>query len=212
MSRTFDPRLGGRPLRTIWPCLLLLVWPSSTLGAPLSFEGVQLGMSQAEWRAMPPPGPLSPHTKPKCSDDPDTTGLRLTEAERAAGVVVCAYVDVWGKFSLPVTLPLDQKYRLDHVRFWFSGGRLIEIRAAASLNGFDTLIGDFDRLYGHPVKLVRDSIKTDVGSFPRLSETWSPPQGSIELVDPVLPKDEIGLRVAAATRGSAPDSLKAAQP
>ncbi|HEX3366259.1 hypothetical protein [Phenylobacterium sp.] len=154
-------------------------------------------MSQADWRTLPPPGKPSPHTKAKCSNDPDAAGLTLTDAERSARVVVCAYVDAWGTLSLPVGFTYDQKYPLDHLRYWFSGSRLTQIRATASLEAFAALIGDFTRRYGAPMKLVRDSIPSEIGPLPRVSETWSTPQGSIDLIDPTLPSDEIALRFTA---------------
>jgi hypothetical protein len=168
-------------------------------------------MSQAEWRALPPPGKLSPHAKATCSNDPDSAGLALTDMERSAGAVVCAYVDAWGKLTLPVGFAFDRKYQLDHLRYWFADGRLTQIRGGVSLDGFDALIGDFTHLYGQG-HLTRDSIKTEIGPLPRVTETWSTPQGSIELVDPILPTDEIGLRFAAANPDAPPHAVKNANP
>jgi hypothetical protein len=179
----------------------------AALADGIAFEGARLGMSQAEWRALPAPGKLSPHTKPVCSNDPDAAGLTLTDAERSAGGVVCAYVDAWGKLSLPVSFTFDQKYQLDHLRYWFADDRLTQIRAGVSLDGFDALTGDFTRLYG-ACRLVRDRVKTEVGLLPRVTETWSTLQGSIELVDPTLPNDEIGLRFATTGAPTAPHTLK----
>jgi len=78
------------------------------------------------------------------------------------------------------------------------------------LDGFDALIGDFARLYGPSVKLLRNSVKTEVDPLPRVTDAWSTPQGYIEFVDPTLPDDEIGLRLAAVRPATAPRSLKSA--
>jgi hypothetical protein len=179
--------------------------------AEIVFEGARLGISQAEWNALPPPGKLSPHTKPTCSNDPDAAGLTLTAAERSAGVVVCAYVDAWGKLSLPVGFTFDQKYQLDHLRYWFAGGRLTQIRADVALDGFDALIGDFTRLYGPAARLVRDKVMMEVGPEPRITEFWTTPHGSIELVDPVEPANEIGLRFTSLSANAAPHALESAR-
>lgn len=177
-------------------------------GPAIAFEGAQLGISQAEWRALAPPGRLSGHAKPTCSNDPAAAGLTLTTAEWAAGVVVCAYVDVWGKLSLPVGFTFDQKYRLDHLQYWFADGRLTEIHANVSLDGFDALIGTFTQLYGPAQRLVRDSVGSEIGPRPRVTESWSTPQGTVDLVDPVLPADEIGLRFASSGASVARHALK----
>ncbi|WP_329656468.1 hypothetical protein [Phenylobacterium sp.] len=199
-------------LRALSPFLLAAAWLAGPVraspAAGLAFEGARLGMSQVEWKALPPPGKLSPHAKPTCSNDPDAAGLALTDAERSAGVVVCAYVDAWGKFSLPVGFAFDQKYQIDHLRYWFADGRLTQIRADVSLDGFDALTGDFTRLYGPAARLTRDNVKTEAGLLPRVTESWSTPQGSIELIDPTLPADEIGLRFAASSSDTAPHPLK----
>jgi hypothetical protein len=176
---------------------------SAASPSSMSFDGARLGMAKAEWKALPPPGKLSPHTRPTCSNDPDAAGLTLSDAERSAGVVVCAYVDAWGKLSLPVGFTFDQKYQLDHLRYWFADGRLTQIRADVSLDGFDALAGDFSRLYG-PGRLTRDTVKSEVGLLPRVTETWSAPQGSVELVDPVLPADEVGVRFSVSRPETAP--------
>jgi hypothetical protein len=93
------------------------------------------------------------------------------------------------------------------LRYWFADGRLTQIHGAVSLDGFNALIGDFTHLYGAG-HLVRDNVKTEVGLLPRVTETWSTPQGSIELVDPTMPNDEIGLRFAATRPGAAPNAPK----
>ena len=215
MFRESNSSLTRRVARTVWPlCVLCVAHGAPAMGAavaPITFEGAHIGMSQADWRSLPPPSKLAPHAQPKCSNDPDTTGLTLTDTERYAGVVVCAYVDAWGKLSLPVAFTFDHKSPLDHLRYWFAGGRLTQIRAAVALDSFDTLNSNFTRTYGPPVKLVRDNVPSEIGPLPRVTETWSTPQGSIDLVDPILPNDEIGLRFVAASQDAPPHALKSAR-
>jgi hypothetical protein len=159
-------------------------------------------MSQDAWKASPPPGPISPHTRALCSTDPDAARPSPTAAERRAGVVVCAYVDVYGRLSLPVSFALDGAYRLDHLRLWFAGGRLTEIHAGASLAAYNALVADFTKQYGPSTRLVRDNVPTEAGRLPRVTQAWSVPGGSVELIDPVLPADEIGVRLVAGPRRS----------
>ncbi|THD61537.1 hypothetical protein [Phenylobacterium sp.] len=148
-------------------------------------------------------GQLSPNTRAVCSDNIGHDGLAPTAAERDAGLVVCAYVDAIGKLNLPVTFPFDENYRLDRLRYGFANGRLVQIAAEISLDGYDALVRDFTQRYGPSVRLVRDTVKSEIGALPRVTQAWSAPEGSIEIVDPVLPEDEIGVRFAAGPRSSA---------
>jgi hypothetical protein len=202
---------GGILLATLAFGLLgvALVPMEAVAASVIEFQGAQLGMSQADWRALPPPGQLSPHAKAGCSDDPDPTGVPMTAADRAAGRVVCAYVDTYGKLSLPVRFAFDKSYRLEHLRYAFSGGRLVEIRAEVSLAGYDALTRDFTQRYGAPVRVVRDSVKSEIGPLPRVLETWRTQEGDIELADPILPDDEIGIRFATGP-ALAPSATKSA--
>ncbi len=209
-SRSAAGRGGPRRLRR--SALAVSVFASialhalRVLGAPTAptiFQVAHLGMSQSAWKAMPPPGTLSPHTRPVCSDDPGAN-LTLTDVERSRGTVVCAYVDVWGKLSLPVAFTYDKVFRLDHLRYWFAKGRLVQIRGGLALDGYNAVIADFTRQYGPAIKLVRDIVNTELGPLPRVTQTWSTPRGAIELVDPTLPTDEIEIRLTAAKTGDPP--------
>jgi hypothetical protein len=164
-------------------------------GAPLSFQGAQIGMSRESWDTMQPPGPVSSHTKRACSDEAGTGSPAPTPAEQSAGLVVCTYVDIWGRLHLPVRFPYGANYRVDHLRYGFANDRLIEIRCAVGLDAFNAIVGDFTKRYGRPIGLQRDRVKSELGPLPRVRETWSLPQGSIELIDPILPDDEIGVRL-----------------
>ncbi|MFI4963756.1 MAG: hypothetical protein ACHP9T_00175 [Caulobacterales bacterium] len=164
----------------------------------IEFEGARLGMTEAAWKAMPPPGRLSPHARPACSNDAGgAPGLTQAAVRQSAGPVVCAYVDAYGKLSLPEAFTLDAKYRVDQMTVSFANDRLVEIRCNASTDAYDALVHDFQARYGPTAKLVRDKVRTEIGLLPRVTQTWSTPAGAIQLVDPTPPYTELSLRFTA---------------
>jgi hypothetical protein len=165
--------------------------------AAIDFEATPLGISRADWRTRPPPGAVSSNTKPACSDDPGGVGLTPTAAERKAHMVICAYVDAYGGRALPVAFAIDKASKLDHLRYGFVGDRLVQIRAEASLDAYDALVGELTHRYGAPGATVRDTVKSEIGALPRVILTWTTPTGSIRLRDPVLPRDKISLEFGA---------------
>jgi hypothetical protein len=180
-----------------------LVAPATGLSAahaaaapPLSFEGVELGTSEAAWRALKPPGPTPEHARRACSDDRIGAAAGLKPDGLPKDAVICGEVDTYGSIRLPVTFTWDRQYPMDHLRFVFLHGRLSEIRARVSDDAFDALMADFKRSYGAPSRTTRDFLRTEIGRQPRVTETWTLPQGRIELVDPVAP-GKISVRVTA---------------
>jgi hypothetical protein len=178
----------------------MIALTTAAMGAtPLSFEGIELGTTEAAWRALKPPGPTPQHARRACSDDPDGAAAGLKADGLPSGAVVCGMVDVYGRYRLPVTFPWRRQYQVDHLRFVFQHGRLSEIRALLPDDAFDALMANFKQSYGPPSKTVRDFVPAEIGKLPRLTQTWTLPQGHIELIDPATP-GKLSVRLSAPTR------------
>lgn len=167
------------------PSAVILLGAAAAAPAPagLDFAGMSLGMTLQAWKAAPIPGSPSPGIQPVCSDHPIGTGL--IAAARQADITVCTYQKRYGRFSLPQAIALGPKVQAKQMRFTFTGGRLTGINYQTSVDVFSDLTARLTKRYGPPAKLVRDNIKTELGSFPRVRETWNTPRGLIQLVDPV---------------------------
>jgi hypothetical protein len=194
------PRWGSTP--ALATALLCVASPLGALAAtspPLAFKGASLGMSLEAWRAMPPPGKLTPNVQATCSSDTNAagSGLAPTPEQRKAGVVLCAYLSRYGRFSFPEHFALDDHYRTTRLRYVFKDDRLIEIRCRAPVGAYLPLEARLKARYGPTGKLVRDRVSTSAGSLPRVTQTWSMAQGSVELTDPVPPFSDLGLRFVA---------------
>ncbi|HEY1928534.1 MAG TPA: hypothetical protein VGG92_13790 [Caulobacteraceae bacterium] len=212
-SRSKDDRLPGR--RSLRLAIVSLATAFTVAGAsraavPLSFEAVELGTSEATWRALKPPQPIPVHAWRACSDDRDAKADGLELAGLPKGAVVCGYVDVYGGTRLPVPFQWDGGYRLDHLRYVFEGGRLSEIRALIANDAFDDLVAQFKAAYGPPTRTVRDTMASEVGPLPRVVETWTTSQGLAEIVDPAGPPDRLSVRIAASRANAKGAVLSAA--
>lgn len=165
----------------------------------LKIMDAPLGMSLADWRAMRPPGPLSPNVKAVCSSDPGGGGASLapSPAQRKAGVVVCGYISRYGRYAFPQGFALDGPYSVTQVRYDFRGGRLAEIDCDAPIGAYDRLVADLKTRYGASSRLVRDHVTTEIGALPRVIQTWATPRGAVELRDPVPPFSQLRLSVIA---------------
>jgi hypothetical protein len=161
--------------------------------APLAFEGVELGATVAAWRSLKPPGPIPIHARQVCSSDPGASG-QLNLAGAPPGAVVCGYVDTYGATRVAVSFPW-RKYRMDHLRYVFEGGRLTQVRALIDNDAFEALAADFDRDYGPAKRIVRDTVASEIGRRPRVTETWATPHGVVEVVDPVPPFLKLSVRM-----------------
>ncbi|HEX3887997.1 MAG TPA: hypothetical protein VHW05_10910 [Phenylobacterium sp.] len=173
--------------------------PAGPKATDLKIMDAPLGMSLADWRAMPPPGPLSPNVKPVCSNDPGGAGASLAPnpAQLKAGMVVCGYISRYGHYTFPQRFALDGPYSVTQVRYDFRAGRLAEIDCDAPVGAYDRLVADLKTRYGASSRLVRDHVKTEIGVLPRVIQTWATPRGAVELRDPVPPFSQLRLSVIA---------------
>ena len=164
---------------------------------PLAFEGVELGTSEAAWKALKPPGPVPEHARRLCSDEAAGAAAGLTAKGLAKGAVVCGEVDAYGRIVLPVTFTWERQYPLERLRFVFQRDRLAEIRAQLPADAFDAVMAELRKSYGAPSRTRNDRVETEIGRQARVTETWTLPQGRIELVDPTAP-GKLSLRLSAA--------------
>lgn len=172
---------------------------AATAPNPMAFKGVQLGMSLEAWKALPFPGLAPGRAKPVCTDRPGAAGgLLSTSSAQTPDTVVCAYFSQYGRFTLPEPVALGPRIQAKRLRFTFQAGRLTTIEYRTSADRYDDLTARLNALYGPPTKLIRDTVKTEAGPFPRVRQTWRGPQGQIELVDPVQPYTDLSLRLTSA--------------
>jgi hypothetical protein len=154
---------------------------------PLAFRGVELGTTRDAWRALKLPTSAPQHARRLCSDDPGASAAGLAPTEVPKDAVVCAVVDTYGALRLPVTFSWNGQHAANHVRYIFRAGRLAEIRAVLPADAFDALIAQLRRSYGPASQEIRDSVKSEIGKLPRVTERWLTSSGKIEIVDPSTP-------------------------
>ncbi|MGH7024939.1 MAG: hypothetical protein ACREEB_15315 [Caulobacteraceae bacterium] len=164
---------------------------------PNVFMGARLGTSVKAWRSLPPPPGVGLDATPACSNEVGAArvpGFRLSATEAATGVVACAWVSRFGHTVLSHSVKVLGAYRTSDLAWLFTRGRLSEIRFATSIDAYDALTGRFDKLYGRPVRVVRDRLRTSTGRLPRVRETWHAAAGTVVLEDPMA-SDPTLLRV-----------------
>jgi hypothetical protein len=178
--------------------LTILPFAAAAQPAPgsegLSFQGARLGMTREAWGALPPPGGASPRTEVVCAQD---LGKAPGEG-RTAGSVVCTYVVRYGRFTLPATARLADGRRAKGLRYIFIADRLTQIEYRVSVDDYEGQMARFKALYGAPTRVRRDEVRTPDGALPRVTQTWTLPDGTVELVDPVAPFSDLRVRLSAA--------------
>lgn len=170
----------------------------STISSGLGLPGVQLSMSLEAWKALPFPGKSSARIVPVCAHDgadPAGGGLGRT-TDRRPGVVTCAYLGRYGRFTLPEPIDLGPRLQARRMRFTFVQGRLASVEYRVSADVFDDLTNRLTKSYGQPTSMVRDSVRTEAGAFPRVRESWKTPRGVLQVTDPVKPFNELSVRLS----------------
>jgi hypothetical protein len=155
-------------------------------------------MTLDAWKALPFSGSSSSQARPVCTDGTQTisSGLLPARSDLNAGAVVCGYFIEYGRFTLPEPVALGPRIVTKRLRFTFEGGRLSAIEYRTSVNVYDDLVARLNARYGPSSRLVRDSVKTSAGDYPRVRRTWQAPDGQIELIDPVAPYTDLSLRLS----------------
>lgn len=131
--------------------------------APISskrfgFEGAELGMDIASWRAS---SPNRDRADCKPSHDPR--------------ILVCR----------TPALPLGGGYRTRDLTHVFVDGRLARVEFTTSVDGFAYATAALKGAFGQPATIVRDRVKiSDGAALPHVRMTWRNGRSTIELSDP----------------------------
>jgi hypothetical protein len=81
-----------------------------------------------------------------------------------------------------------------------------EIDFNASVDAYDDVVAMLEKNFGAPTLTVRDKVRTSIGFFPRVRQTWRTSGGNVSLIDPGA--DPVQLSV----RFTAPQTALAAAP
>lgn len=162
--------------------------PAPSLPAAELFDinGAKLGMSLADWQALPRPGPDADHVATACKPV-------VADAER----LQCRYVVRYGAYQLPVSFPLVGSRRIRRPVFEFVGGRLAAIRFRTTTDAFNQLMTVLQRGYGAPQTIVRDSVRVEGVTLPRIRATWRGRGETVTLTDPSSNPDRLEVELGA---------------
>ena len=184
--------------------LLAMMTASAATAEPAAgFDGATLGMSISDWKALSPPAGVGPDAAPTCVPVTGTgqlPGRPLSAISRPTDEEACAYDSRFGRDVLPHSIQLDARYRASGLRYLFVAGRLDEIDFDASVDAYSDVMAMLKQDFGAPTRTVRDSVRTSMGPFPRVRQTWRTPGGDISLVDPALDPVQLSVRFVAAGR------------
>lgn len=171
-------------------------------GGAFAFTGAHLGMSLADWRALPFPGGPDARVKPACSGEAGTSRIALfdlTPAERKSGAVVCGYVIRYGDVALAQGIRPAKDREPVQVRYVFMNRRLSDIRYRASRDAFDRITARLKAAYGPPRAIVRDQVRTEIGQLQRVHMSWATPVGSAVLTDPADGRLDLAVELSSRT-------------
>jgi hypothetical protein len=211
LRNTSDRSRACRGLAGAVASAFILAPPAPVAAAtPLSFEGARLGMSLAEWRALPPPPGESPAARPLCTGDPGATEAALWQRASVPGGVVCSYASVYGRDVLLEPAPLDQRYSASRLLFVFDHGSLSAIHVDAPVDAFDDVMALLTSDYGPPAQTVRDTARFRTLTLDRVRDVWRTPGGGVDLVAPYDGPTTLSVRFESPSRtGSARADLGA---
>lgn len=173
----------------------------------LELGRARLGMTFAEWRALPYAGQDDGHVSASCTGVPAGNGgapLKIVTSERPRTTVACSYVARFGRMAFPQSFALTSTLLANNPEYSFVGGNLSKIEFHLSIDAFDALVALFRARHGSENQTVRDSVTTKDGMIIlRVQKVWRLPSGSIRIVDPSSRFNELLVRY---------ESLKADHP
>ncbi len=147
---------------------------------PMGFDGAWLGMSLAQWRAIPPP----PQARSRCQ-------------AAAGGAASCDYDTRYGTVVLPAAYDLAGAYLARDPHYLFRSGALAEIRFRTSIDAYDPVTAMLTRRFGPATRLVRSQGPTPYGFIQhKVVATWTRPDGVVTLTDPSGRPDQMEIRLA----------------
>ncbi len=168
---------------------------------PLSFDGAQLGMTVGAWESLSPPPGVGPTAAADCG--PGIVAAlradRIPAAAPAAGQTTCAYDARFGSDVLLHSAKFDDRYRIEGLRYRFTSGRLGEIDFTASTDAYNDIVARLTRDYGAPTSTLRDVMRTSLGRFQRVRQTWQTADGIVTLTDPTDDPVRLSVRIAGAS-------------
>lgn len=175
---------------------------ASSKGAttPFDFRGVSLGISLSEMRAFRPREVYAAEVV--CSPDPVVDSIsyfdvHLTEEERSAGVVKCAYYDAGISYTAK-GFGLGSGYAVYDYEFAFfppqagAEPQLYKIVLRASFAARREVLSALTDRFGPPTKTVTDEVHTAFGGvLPRQTTTWTNRVSRIDVRAPSGQVDEM---------------------
>jgi hypothetical protein len=166
--------------------------PAPAVAAPpvwYDFKGAKLGMTLADWKALPFPGGGAPQAAAQCSDDP-AARIYLSDTERRLGIVQCRYA----AGEAQAKIPLGDRWATADYGFAFLDGKLFRITVRASLDAQTDVDEGLVAKWGKPTSETSGATQTEAGgSLTHKVKTWINPAASIVLQTPGDRLDELSV-------------------
>jgi hypothetical protein len=222
-------------MKRLFLIVSLLACPSAVLAAPkqhsaskgaatraptkpavyYDFKGARLGMSLAEWRALPitatglniPGSPIQGGAvQAVCTGDPGSDSAILSfrsSAEQKANVTACgyAYPETIGTYTSwrPASVPIGEMAASD-VEYKFLDGSLYEISISGNSALLDEVMSGLRAKWGDPTTVVNDTTQNKAGAtFPHTVKTWVNSVALIRVETPFSRIDDLNVSYSTAT-------------
>lgn len=180
------------------------------------FKGARLGMSLAEWRAMPiiaqnplASMPLSSirmgEVRAICAGDPGVDSSTMSyrsSAEAKANVLICGYVfpETIGSSTMwmPASIPIGE-LSASGVEYKFMDGRLYEISITGNAGLLGEVMSGLQAKWGNPTTIISDTTQNKAGAtFPHTVKTWVNSVAIIRLETPFSRIDDLNVSYSTA--------------
>jgi len=148
---------------------------TSATGQTFDFRGARLGMTVEEWKSLTPPEQLFRKAEPTCSSESGQSWVTLTETEKKAGIVECAYTYPF----LGIRARTGQKVgdaEITGATYYFFKNRLYQIELIATEDALRPIRKGLTSKYGPPAFEDTGSIQNRAGAtFPQIKLGWARP-------------------------------------
>jgi len=165
----------------------------------LSFDGAALGMTIGAWKSLSPPPGVGPSAAADC--EPGIVAAlresRIVAATPGPGHATCAYAARFGDDVLLHSARLDDRYRIDGLRYQFTRGRLSEVDFTASVDAYNDIVMKLTHDYGAPTATERSITRAAGRRLPQVRQTWRAQGGVVTLTDPTDNPLRLSVRIAA---------------
>jgi len=184
--------------------------PEPTPSVLYDFKGARLGMTFAEFQAMPAPtNPVDSWSSAKnqperiiCSGDTYPNGkpvdtVYVSKTEAALGIKSCKYArayklsfgDYWNTESSGINIG---SWEVRDVTYDFLDGRLAKIEINSNKNLFSDVVDGLTAKFGPPTKRVDDTTQNKAGAtFPHTELYWINPAATIYVETPFTKIDNM---------------------